>query len=534
MPPCYNGPNPADDQETRMAIWKWAKENGIDQGLPMEKVHDAINQKFFAGQGKPEWINDILSGRKTPFRRLADDAWAKQRNRRLILQQARSMYKDYNTPKAQQVARKLWEFPRRIVTFGHGIVFPITHGGDLILRPESWGPMLRNTYLNWTKSWSKAQTERILDSMRRDPLYRLAVDGGLKVQEGYDTTGIIGPHGIKEPHPLNVLARVGRWSDEQSARSLQFLTKLRFDVWKQQMEQNVNPATMTHEQMLDYSKNLADWANHATGTTTEIKIPFGAELMFGPKLTASKISRIVSDPLKTLGTWVNPRATPGQRAVAMTRAFGAAQYFATGMGFLALNQALLHLFGLKQQINVTDPTKKDYLQFKGFGMEGDLGGLHSEARAVGKFIATVFANEKALAKTPPFGGNRYAHLQDVVARYAWGKASPLIQRGIEGLAGENFRGRPVPWSSNPGTEKAPRMTWGEYMGSIGPIPLSEGVKYFYDEFRKRGASVAQAASIIKGLIITGLGATGLKVQSDEGDITKSPVRARHERAQLAR
>jgi len=67
-----------------MAIWKWAKANGIDQGLPLEKVHDAINTQFFNGMAPPEWINDILSGRKTPFKALANDAWKAQYNRRII------------------------------------------------------------------------------------------------------------------------------------------------------------------------------------------------------------------------------------------------------------------------------------------------------------------------------------------------------------------------------------------------------------------------------------------------------------------
>jgi len=47
--PCYSGPIPVTDDE-RIVIWKWAKENAIDQGLPIDKVGDAINEKFFGGQ----------------------------------------------------------------------------------------------------------------------------------------------------------------------------------------------------------------------------------------------------------------------------------------------------------------------------------------------------------------------------------------------------------------------------------------------------------------------------------------------------
>src|SRR5258708_27574259 len=84
---CYSGPNPINDED-RIAIWRWAKENGIDKGLPIDKVGDAINDHFFQGHAKDKWISDILSGRKTPYRHVADAAWRAQYNRRVITQQA--------------------------------------------------------------------------------------------------------------------------------------------------------------------------------------------------------------------------------------------------------------------------------------------------------------------------------------------------------------------------------------------------------------------------------------------------------------
>jgi hypothetical protein len=528
--PCYSGPNPITDKD-RMAIWKWAKENAIDKGLPFDKVHDAINEYFFGNQAKPEWINDVLSGRKTPFRQVAADVWKKQYNRRAIVQQATALYRDYNTPPAVRWWRKALEFPRSVVTFGHGIVFPITHGGDLMLRPESWGPMLRNTYDNWTKSWSKEQTARIMDSMRRDPLYDIALQSGLDIGKGSHPSGILSTPG-GAPHPFNILARAKKWSDEQSERSWQYLTKLRFDVWKQQMEEFANPATMSHQEMLDYGKSFADWANHATGTV-KVSIPHGAEIMFGPKLTASKISRFVGDPIKTASTILGWKtATPGERAVAITRAWGAAQYLATGMGFLALNQAVLHLFGSKQTINVIDPTKSDFMKFKGFGVEASQGGLHTEAQLVGKLLALSWADEKVLKQTYPFGQGKMGHLQSYLTQYISGKLAPTIQRGEEALTGENFMGRPLPWNPSPGTPSHPKMSWGEFLGSIGPIPLSGLTRYLYDEFRKRGSTVSDSASIIKALIITGLSGIGMHAAEEKTDA--KPMRARHERAQLAR
>lgn len=85
-------PNPVTDEE-RFAIWKWAKEKAIDNNPSpdLDQVGKQINDYFFGGQAHPDWITDILSGRKTPFREVANDMWKKQYNRRVVTQQASEM-----------------------------------------------------------------------------------------------------------------------------------------------------------------------------------------------------------------------------------------------------------------------------------------------------------------------------------------------------------------------------------------------------------------------------------------------------------
>ena len=101
-----------------------------------------------------------------------------------------------------------------------------------------------------------------------------------------------------------------------------------------------------------------------------------------------------------------------------------------------------------------------------------------------------------------------------------GKATPAIQRGVEIGYQQNWQGRPVPWSSDPGTPSRPRLSWGEYAGQIGPIPLEGPIGYVYDHLKKGGASSMDAMTITKGLIITGLGATGLHVKEEPSADTR--------------
>src|SRR5258708_5800402 len=316
---CYNGPNPVRDED-RADIWKWAKANAIDKGLPIEKVKDEINKYFFNGVAKDEWLNDILSGRNTPFREVANDVWRAQYNRRGIIQQAKDLSKLQNMNPIEKAFSKMWTVPRELATLGHGIVFPVTHAGDLILRPLSWGTFFKGFFQTYQGFFSKAFTGRMLSDMQSRSLYTTALQSRLDV----------GPKSM----PSGILSK---FSHGGSKQAWDMLTVMRYNLWEKKMQKHITP-DMSEAAVLDYGKNMADWANHATGSV-KMGMPKGAGLLFGPKLTASKISRFGADPIqtiKTFGNWGN--ATPGEKAVAMTRLSGLAQYAGTLVGFLVANQ----------------------------------------------------------------------------------------------------------------------------------------------------------------------------------------------------
>jgi hypothetical protein len=186
-----------------------------------------------------------------------------------------------------------------------------------------------------------------------------------------------------------------------------------------------------------------------------------------------------------------------------------------------VNQGLLSALGIRKkedQVNFTDPTKSDFLAFKMGGIEGYVPGLHTEIRTLSQILATAFMSRKELR-----GESRQGKVGGIVGQYIMGKVTPSIQRGEELLYGQNWRGQPVPWSSEAGTPKEPRLSWGEYAGSIGPIPLEGPIGYVYDHIKKNGASSMDAAAITKGLIITGLGLTGAHVQEEPSQKPKNSL-----------
>src|SRR4029077_19290632 len=258
---CYNGPNPVTDEE-RLDIWKWAKANAIDKGMPLEKVRDEINKYFFNGIAKDEWLNDILSGRKTPFREVANDVWRAQYNRRNIIQQARNLSREQNLNPVERAFSKIWIAPRELATIGHGVVFPVTHAGDLILRPASWGTFFKGFFQTYHGYFSKAFTGRMLSDMQSKPLYTTALRGGLDVGEKSFPSGIL-----------------GKFSHGGSKQAWDMLTVMRYNLWEKQMLKHITP-DMSESEILDYGKNFADWANHATGSV-KMAMPEGAGLLFG-------------------------------------------------------------------------------------------------------------------------------------------------------------------------------------------------------------------------------------------------------------
>jgi len=482
-----------------MAIWRWAKANGIDHGLPIDKVGDAINQKFFAGHAKGEWITDILSGRKTPYRELSNDAWKKQYNRRQITSQAEALTRD----RSVGPVGKAFDFPRRVATLGHGLVFPVTHGGDLALRPQSWGIFFKGLFNTYTKATvNRAATERLLDTMRRSPLFDTALRSGLDV---------------------SARAHAGNWINRPatgsvSTRAWDVLTTMRYELWDRAMQKFTNP-TMSQAETLEVGKQLAEWANHATGSAKGPIAAMGGKVFFGPALTQSKLNRIVVDPIKTAITLgkmaLGKETTPGERAVAWTRFSGITQYATTMLGFLAANQGLNIALGKKDpkdQINFTDPNKSDWLAFKAGGVEFSMPGMHSEIRTIGEILKTTYiaaTMSENQAKKALFGQSPQARLAGIAGNYGLGKLHPTLQLGKELLMQRAFPDRPLPWSSDPGTLKSPRLDWWQYAISHAPIPLTGALGYFYDQMKAAQADPSRRIDVMRGLILSAIDVTGV-------------------------
>jgi hypothetical protein len=509
--PCYSGSNPIGKltEEERLGLWKWVTENAIQlhspgdpvgAAMPMEQLHEAFNNHFFGGSltgEKAAWINEFLAARKTPFRRASDAAWAAQANRRAIQQQAKHLVNNRNATNLERAFNAVIAAPRYTTVGGgtHFAVFPFSHGGALLLNPLRWkafARMVRNTWRNL----SPAEAEILRDTMARSPRFTLAKRSQLDLSTHGNETG----------------------GGNLSTRGWAAMVETRFRLWDAAMERHINSGKFSADDIDSIGKELAVWANHATGSGKGLLTSnkYISSAFFGPKLAQSYWNRMVADPLKTIATFSSwNRATSGEKVVAMQRLRGSVTAALTYTGMLLANQALLAATGQKDQINWNDPSQSDWLGFKGGGFRWGLpGAMRTEINLIGQIIAAQSMKSEDLAAVGILGPknadtSRLLSMRELyVARQLWSyvqnKATPAYGLGKELLTGHDFRERPLPWSSDKGDPKHPPISWGEFGASKLPIPLSAAAGYVYDQLRKSGSSVKEASMWMRAAMVGGV------------------------------
>jgi hypothetical protein len=177
---------------------------------------------------------------------------------------------------------------------------------------------------------------------------------------------------------------------------------------------------------------------------------------------------------------------------------------------LVLNDQLNRWLGSKSRVNFTDPGRSDYWAFRvkipGLGdyyikTRGSMEVLQMLARTFA--AASPYQKQKFGQRTP----------EEVFGRYTEYKATPSISLGKELTTGRDVFGRPVPWSTDPGTKYAPRysslytgqnrllrgIASPEYWGQHFPIFIGHGVQAFYEGLRESGINPTDINAIFRGI-----------------------------------
>lgn len=511
-------------EEERQDIFKYAKDAYIHQGKTFpDTIHGVAHDLGL----KPEWVARAFSERG-PIRRITNDVYAKMSHTRRVQQAARDFVRSIDTPMYKRVASAIFNAPFSIAVFGHGTVGMQTHSGASLFRPSNWNSYFHNVVRQFS-AMRPAVHESMMQHLVRDEHFIEAQRSGLAIDPArpYTDYEVYGRFFSKSAiKPIRAVLEMGQ-------RGFDVLKVYRLEQWKAEMARVPESLKIDPQDRIAVGKSIAEMVNHGSGVSDigHGTLAKGAsKILFAAKLEGSRWARIIGDPIKTVNTFLDwKNADAGQRAVAQRRLRNAVEFAGFYYATLLANNAMLAAFGSQNRVNLTDPTKSDWLLHK----VGDHTlSLEGHVLAPVKFLAKI-AHDLWGERTKfqrSTHESRFDSATGHTGKYLRGKLSPFFATGTDVATGSDFIGRPLPFSSEKSTADKPRYSWSEYALSKGPIPLSGAIREMYDAFREQGMSAMQATTFLRGLAIMGAESLGTKIGKASETYTSKPTLDHHMRA----
>lgn len=335
-------------------VWDKAREY-LNEGVD---TLDELRNKVATDLGMTtEQVTRYLARNKT-VKRLMDDAWNAQQKDRLLKAKAKRWLMDQQSSPLVRYASKI---PRTMFAFNvgfHGTVALGTHAPMVAFQPKYWGTYMRDFVNMYKMVGSPTFYESQIQDLVRRPDWTTARRAGLQND----------PHQYEEFNSPEISQYFGRLSG-MGNRGYTILKILRQDMFDQTWNK-----LDKHLKTDEMAKQIAGTINHVTGVT-QTKPVRGAHIaLFAPRLLMSRGAWLITDPAKAVGTFINwKNATPEERFFAVHQMKEKATVAAVGYGLLLANQGILKLVGSKQQVNLTDPSKSDWMKFKVAGYSASYG-----------------------------------------------------------------------------------------------------------------------------------------------------------------
>lgn len=491
---------PADAQ----TVWQYARDNYVDKGVDINEAFQSTARDLGV---TPDDVRQAVAS-QPKAKRLTNELYQRMSARRQARQAAESWVNNQGKSLGLKAVENTANAFFNIKTFGHGTVGPVTHAGENIFHPSRWVDYFTNVGRTWKAAYSTAAHERYVQDLVNDPNYLTARRAGLANEPGkfYDE--------YQNALASKMFGAVGKIGN----RGFDVLKVMRQDFFNSRWN-GLDESQRTPEM----AQAIADLVNHSTGAVrTKLPEPYGSlsrGILFAAPLEASRWARILGDPIKAADTYINwKNATPSDKYFAKSVAIGHAEFAATYLAALALNQGVLSATGSKDSVNFSDPSKGDWLRLKVKGRAIEpTGGIIATLDFLGKL------GQAALGAQDPREG-RFERMGKASAQYGRGKLSPIASTATDVVTQGDFRGRPMPFSSDKERAGKPRYSWAEYfLTQQSPIPAAEGLHDFFTTMRAQGvpvstmdqifnAAMERKAAIAKGAAIGTLsGSTGVRI-----------------------
>lgn len=486
-------------------IWGYAKKEYLDKESSFRDMLSGVSKDL--GLSAEQVLRAIEKPKGA--RVISDEMYRTQNRRTDAVNRAKQFVKSGNDPKIIKFFKNIPSVFFALKTAGHGTVGMITHAGMNIFKPSSWNTYFPQFFKQFGYAFGDvAKYEKAMQNLQLDPHYTFWKRNGLAVDPNkkYDDY-----QGFK-----NYFGKLSKVGD----RGFNALKVYRLDLAKSIYEglSNVEKADP------NTAKEIASIVNHSTGTA-DLRVPetLGVAL-FAPRLEASRWARLITSPAKAASTFINwNKATPSEKVSAKIYSKRAGEMIATYSALLAANAAILSLTGSNQKINITDPTQPDFMKFKFGDKTLDMtGGMLSNIRFLSGLIK---ASTEPQQISMGMHKSRMEKIEQLVGSYLRGKLSPFGSTVADISTQADFKGKPLPFSSDKPKKGEKKYTWIEYLAKQQtPIPVAEAINNIAESMKEKGMTTPQISDILEGILIAAIvGGTGARIATSK-PMTKKQIR----------
>lgn len=480
------------------SLWSYMKENYINNGV---SYRDAIAKT--ADDLGLSWrqVSEAIVTPKT--KRISDEMWKRQYDWNRYRISAKNWIGDQNKSMAGKALKEVSGLFRGVAVFGHGGIFVGTHAGMNLFNPSTWNKTIPAFLNGWKFAYgNEGKYQMAMEELKNSPNYVIAQRAGLK----NDPDRINAEEYQKSQKYLGKLGEAG----EKGFNAIKVLRQGLFDY-------DFNKLTEAERQDPAVAKSIAHIVNLATGATT-LKIPeWVNEVSFAGGMEASRWEKLTSNPIKAtkvaIKALVTPeKATTAEKVFAKVWARRVGEQVATYATALAANAAIQNTLYPSNPVNLTDPSKPDFLEFK----MGDVAiDPTSGMRGTGQFIYQIgkipFEPQKELR-----GEDRVKVLSKKIGQHAKGKLAPFYSTLAEVYSGRDFSGNVVPWSKERPPSYGHKLTPAEYASSKLPLPLAEAMDVMFKSAQEHAGKDIKTDDVFKGLFSGAIsGTTGFRVHEDK-------------------
>lgn len=489
--------------------WNYVKQVYVDGKVIRDFTEMLFKAAKDLGTDSTRLYRALTSNRTT--RRLAKEVIKRMRTEARVKSEARNWLKNQEYPGWLRFVRSVPRYFFMDKIFGHGLVPMITHAGNMMFNPYSWGTyfpawleMYRMTFGSGKLGLSGAEYHTLkMGELINHPNFEFWRSSKIALQ--------CDPFRLTDDYQIYRLKKaLGGLVEGRGFDALKTLRLARAEQWWDMVPD--------HLKTQDMAALIAEDVNHATGI---VKTRFHEALnwaMFAPKLEASRWAFVFKDTIKAANYLAHWRtASPEQLWWAKRELTQKAAMVGMYYGMLAMNQGFLKLCGSDQQINFDDPTESDFMAFKVAGYK--IGFVSPMIGMVRLFANMLHAGQGELRpreKMEP----RQNLMDTAIGKYARGKFSPFASAAYDLATQQDFMGRPLPWSSDvlprykrmQGVEPYTPLEYG--LNLVAPIPAEEAISTWME----MGMDATTARKLAHSLITAvSMGMTGARVVREQND-----------------